>query len=292
MRLATTASVAVAALLITVKLAAWLLTDSVSVLSSLLDSVLDSLASLANFFAVRHALTPADREHRFGHGKAESLSGLAQAAFIGGSAMLLFLEAGRRFFAPQPLEYGLVGIAVMLFAICTTVGLVMFQRHVVARTQSLAIRADALHYASDILLNGSVIASVVLTMWLGWSWIDPLFGIGLGLFILHSAYRIAVESLHALMDRELPDEDRATIRTIATRHPEVRDLHDLRSRRSGITTFIQFHLVMDAALTLKRAHEIADQVERDILAAFPNADVMIHEDPEGVVEQHASIATG
>ncbi len=166
-----------------------------------LDSLLDALASVTNFFAVRHALTPADNEHRFGHGKAESLSGLAQAAFIGGSAMLLFLEAAHRFSAPQALDNGAVGIGVMAFSILVTIGLVALQRRVVARTQSVAVRADALHYASDILLNGSVIVSLVLSMWLDWRIIDPLFGIGLGLFILWSAYQIAVESLHSLMDR-------------------------------------------------------------------------------------------
>jgi ferrous-iron efflux pump FieF len=292
MRLATAASVLVAIVLIAVKLGAWVLTDSVSVLSSLLDSLLDALASLTNFVAVRHALTPADREHRWGHGKAESLSGLAQATFIGGSAMFLFLEAGRRFIDPHAVESGGVGIAVMIFSIVLTLALVMFQRHVVRATKSVAVRADALHYASDLLLNASVIVSLVLSMWLGWAAIDPLFGIGLGLFIMWSAYQIAIESLQALMDRELPDEERAKIRSIALRHPEVRDIHDLRSRRSGMNTFIQFHLEMDANLSLKRAHDIADQVETEIVAAFPNAEVMIHEDPEGVVEQHKTFAPG
>ena len=168
----------------------------------------------------------------------------------------------------------------------------LFRSHVVRATKSVAVRADALHYASDLLLNASVIVSLVLSMWLGWAAIDPLFGIGLGLFIMWSAYQIAIESLQALMDRELPDEERAKIRSIALRHPEVRDIHDLRSRRSGMNTFIQFHLEMDANLSLKRAHDIADQVETEIVAAFPNAEVMIHEDPEGVVEQHKTFAPG
>jgi ferrous-iron efflux pump FieF len=290
MKIATIASIAVAAALIAVKLIAWLLTDSVSVLSSLLDSLLDSLASITNFIAVRHALTPADREHRFGHGKAESLSGLAQAAFVGGSAVLLFLEAGKRFLSPQPIDNGAIGIAVMIFSIVATVGLVTLQRRVIAQTKSVAIRADALHYTSDLLLNGSVILSLLLSMWLGWTVIDPIFGMALGLFILWSAYKIAVESLQALMDHELPDEDRAAIRSIAMKHQGVRNLHDLRSRRSGLQLFVQFHMAMDPSLSLRRAHEIADRVETDIIAAFPNAQVIIHQDPEGFDEPHDSLA--
>jgi ferrous-iron efflux pump FieF len=290
MKLATAASVAVAATLIVVKLGAWILTDSVSVLSSLLDSLLDSLASVTNFIAVRFALTPADREHRFGHGKAESLSGLAQATFVGASAVLLFLEALERFTHPQPLEYGAVGIAVMLFSIAATIGLVAFQRRVILATNSVAVQADRLHYAGDLWLNGSVIVSLLLTTWLGWPLVDPVFGVGLGLFILWSAYKIAVESVHALMDRELPEGERDTIRAIALRHAGVRNLHDLRSRRSGLTPFVQFHLAMDPSLTLREAHIVTEKVEAEIIAAFPNAQVIIHPDPDGFDEPHDTLA--
>lgn len=290
MRRATYASVTVATVLIVIKVVAWVLTGSISVLSSLLDSLLDALASLVNLFAVRHALTPADREHRFGHGKAEPLAGLAQAAFIAGSALLLLVEAIRRLGAPQPVEHGEVGIAVMAISIVLTVALVAYQRHVVSRTGSVAISADRLHYAGDLLLNGSVIVSLVLSGWLGFGFADPLFGIAIGVYILVSAFRIGRSSLDLLMDRELPDERRAEIREIVLRHPGVRSMHDLRTRSSGLSVFIQFHVELDADISLRRAHEISDAVEADVLKAFPNAEVLIHQDPEGVEEPHHSFA--
>ena len=290
MRRATYASVAVAAVLIVIKAAAWVLTGSVSVLSSLLDSLLDALASLVNLFAVRHALTPADREHRFGHGKAEPLAGLAQAAFITGSALLLLVEAVRRLGAPQPVEHGEVGIVVMVVSIVLTIALVAYQRRVAASTGSVAISADRLHYAGDLLLNGSVIVSIVLSAWFGLGMADPLFGIAIGIYILVSAIRIARGSFDLLMDRELPDERRAEIRAIVMKHPDVRSLHDLRTRSSGLDVFIQFHIEMDPEISLRRAHQISDAVEADILKAFPNAEVMIHQDPEGVEEPRRAFA--
>ncbi len=290
MRLATTASVAMALVLIGGKTVAWAFTDSVSVLSSLLDSLLDAAASLINLIAVRHALTPADREHRFGHGKAEPLAGLAQAGFITGSGLLLVSEAVHRIATPQSLEHGEVGIAVMALSIAATIGLVTFQRRVAQRTGSIAISADSLHYASDVLLNGSVIVSIVLTAEMGWLLADPLFGLAIGAWIMWGAWRIARISLNLLMDRELPDGDRRRIRGIAMGHPEVRNLHDLRTRSAGTQIFIQFHLELDGTMTLRRAHEIADQVEREVLAAYPNAEVIIHQDPEGVVEPRRTFA--
>jgi ferrous-iron efflux pump FieF len=290
MRNATYASMAVAVILITAKTAAWFLTDSVSVMSSLLDSLLDAAASLVNLLAVRQALTPADHEHRFGHGKAEPLAGLAQAAFIAGSAVLLALEAIHRFSSPQPVARGEIGIAVMLFAIVLTVALVTYQRHVIRLTGSVAIDADSLHYRGDLLLNGSVILSIVLSMWLGWPIIDPLFGLLVGAYILYSARKIMLLSLDRLMDRELPDADRQRIRDIALRHPEVGAVHDLRTRSAGLDVFIQLHLEMNGEMTLRRSHDIADEVEREILAAFPNAEVIIHQDPAGIEEPQRSFA--
>jgi ferrous-iron efflux pump FieF len=284
MQRATYASVAVAAILILAKAVAWSITESVSVLSSLLDSLLDAVASAVNLFAVHHALTPADREHRFGHGKAEPLAGLAQAAFITGSAILLLLQAAQRLRAPPPIVGGEVGIAVMVLSIVLTFALVAYQRHVVRATGSVAIGAHRLHYAGDMLLNGSVILSLVLSGWFGFRHADPLFGIGIGLYILISALRIGRQSLDLLMDRELPDEQRAKIREIAQRHPEVRNVHDLRTRSSGVDIFVQFHIEMDPQMPLQRAHEVSDAVEREIKAAFPNAEVIIHQDPEGIEE--------
>jgi ferrous-iron efflux pump FieF len=283
-RRATYASTGVAVALIAVKLFAWGSTGSVSLLSSLLDSLLDAAASLLNLFAVRHATTPADREHRFGHGKAEPLAALGQSAFIAGSAALLLAQAIERLINPVPVSHSGIGIAVMVLSIVATIVLVRYQRHVVEHTDSLAIAADSLHYRGDVVLNGSVIVSLLLTELLGWRYVDPLFGVGIAVWIIYNAWQIASGALVHLMDREFPDEERARIRALAQAHPEVRAVHDLRTRAAGPTSFIQLHLEMDGGMTLSRAHEVSDEVERNIRAAFPAAEVIIHQDPEGVEE--------
>ena len=290
MRLATYASVATALTLIVAKLAAWALTGSVAILSTLIDSTLDAAASLVNLWAVRHALTPPDHDHSFGHGKAEPLAGLGQAAFILGSGVLLLVEAVKRFFQPEEVTQGLVGIAVMAFSIVMTLALVAFQKHVLTRANSVAIAADSLHYSGDVLINGSVIVSLAAGMLLGWTFLDPLFAIAIALFLLWNAWGIATGSLDMLMDRELDETERAKIVAIARSHPEVRDLHDLRTRLSGQVGFIQMHLELDPDLPLVRAHAIADHVERAIEAAFPNFEVIIHQDPAGIRETHHGFA--
>lgn len=284
MRLATNAAVAVATLLVVIKAGAWWLTDSVSLLSSLIDSLLDVGASLINLLAVRHSLQPADYEHRFGHGKAEHLAGLGQAAFVAGSAGFLLIEAAGRFARPHAIEYGGTGIAVMVFSIVATVGLVHFQRYVVRKTGSIAIGADSLHYTGDVLINGSVILALVLATSFDLAFMDPLFGIVIALYLLRTAGRIAFASVDPLMDRELLEEDRSRIRTIACAHPEVRDLHDLRTRQSGTMAFIQFHLELNGDMTLREAHRISDEVEMEVAKAFPAAEIIIHEDPQGAME--------
>jgi len=290
MKSATYASVSVAVTLIVAKLGAWIVTDSVAVLSTLIDSLLDAVASVITLFAVHHALVPADREHRFGHGKAEALAALGQAAFITGSACLLVVEAVRRFFQPHEVTRELVGIAVMVLSIVLTLVLVQYQRYVVRKTASVAIGADSLHYVGDLLVNGAVIAALVATAWLGWQWVDPVLALCVAGYILISAWRIARSSLDMLMDRELPDEDRKRIREIVLAHPEVHAFHDLRSRRSGTDTFIQLHIELDGELTVEQAHDISDAVEEEIRAAFPNAEVIIHQDPVGLEEDHAKVA--
>jgi ferrous-iron efflux pump FieF len=287
-RLATYASVAVAALLIAAKFAAWLETGSVALLSSLVDSLLDIAASLVNLIAVRHAMSPADREHRFGHGKAEPLAVLGQSAFITGSAMLLLAEAVRRLIWPIPVENPPAGIAVMVFSIVVTIGLVLYQRFVVRRTGSIAITADELHYRSDVVLNVSVIIALILSSAFDFPILDPLFGAAIGVWIVYSAVRLARLSLFQLMDHELPDDEREKIREIAQSHPDVVAAHDLRTRVAGPTSFIQIHIEMDGALSLLRAHQISDEVEATLRAAYPNSEVIIHQDPEGIEEPRSS----
>jgi ferrous-iron efflux pump FieF len=287
-RRATYAAVAVALVLIAAKFAAWLETGSVALLSSLIDSLLDVAASFVNLVAVRHAMSPADREHRFGHGKAEPLAVLAQSAFITGSALLLLAEAVRRLVQPVAVENLPAGIAVMVFAIVVTIALVLYQRHVVRRTGSIAITADELHYRSDLILNASVIAALAASGLFGLRILDPLFGAAIGAWIIYSAVRLARLSLIQLMDQELPDDERERIRAIAQSHPEVAAVHDLRSRVAGPTAFIQLHIEMDGAMSLIRAHEISDEVEAQLRAAYPNAEIIIHQDPEGVEEPRAN----
>ena len=291
MRRATYASVGVAAILIAAKIIAWAMTDSVSVLSSLLDSLLDVAASLVNLVAVRHSLTPADAEHRFGHGKAEAVAGLVQSAFIAGSALLLLSEAMHRLWAPVPVENGLVGIGVMVLSMALTLALVQYQKFVVRRTGSLAVGADRLHYASDFLLNGGVMVSLAASMFLAIDIVDPLCGLAIGAYILRGSWTIGRGSLDHLMDRELPDATRARIVAIARSHPDIKDVHDLRTRANGSNIHVQLHLEMDGTLTLARAHEAADAVEAAIEAAFPGADVMAHMDPDNVVERARTPAT-
>ncbi len=286
-RRAAIASVTVATLLIVAKAAAWLTTGSISLLSTLIDSTLDLAISLVNLIAIRQAIQPPDKEHRFGHGKAEPLAGLAQAGFVVGSAGFLLVHASERLVRPAPISNTEVGYAVMVVSIVLTLGLVLYQRFVVRRTGSIAISADSLHYSVDLLTNMTVIGGLVLSTQFGWLWADPLIAMAIGVFILHSAWQILKQSLNLLMDRELPDEDRERIRRIARAHPEVIDIHDLRTRSSGTHLFIQFHLELDGNMTLLEAHTISDQVMRELERAFPDAEVLIHEDPHGIIERRA-----
>jgi ferrous-iron efflux pump FieF len=290
MRLATYASVGLAVALIAIKMVAFLLTDSVSLLSTLIDSLLDVAASVVNLVAVRTALVPADAEHRFGHGKAEPLAAMGQSAFIAGSAMFLLVEAGNRLVNPSPIQNSGLGIVVMGISIVVTVILIAFQRHVIRRTNSMAIKADSLHYLSDLFVNSAVIVSLLLWRQLGWTFVDPIFAAGIGCYILLTAWQIARSALDLLMDRELPETARRKIRDIALAHADVRELHDLRTRSSGHATFIQFHLELDGGIPLIRAHAVSDEVEDAILVAFPGAEVIIHQDPAGLPEHRPGFA--
>ena len=285
LRLATYASVSVALFLVAAKFAAWLATDSISLLSTLIDSFLDAGASMINLVAVRHALQPADKEHRFGHGKAESLAGLAQAAFVSGSALFLVLEAGERFTRPRGIENPTAGYAVMILSIVLTLALVVFQKYVIRRTGSLAINADSMHYRMDVLINVSVILSIFLVSRFGLVFVDPLFALAIAAYIFWGAWKIVSASLNVLMDRELAEEDREKILKIADSHADVLGAHDLKTRTSGLNVFIQLHLEMDPDISLRKAHVIAEEVMGKLREAYPSAEVLIHEDPEGVEEK-------
>lgn len=289
MRLATYASVSVAVFLILLKLVAWNQSDSVSLLATLIDSILDAFASIINLFAVKHALTPADKEHRFGHGKAEALAGLSQSLFIAGSALFLLIEVGSNIITPNEIKFPITSMIVVAITILVTLMLVGFQQYVIRKTQSVAISADALHYKSDLLMN----SGVILALWLstiGLSIFDPIIGGIIACYILYSAWSILQTSMDQLMDRELPDDVRANIKKIVCSHPHALGLHDLRTRHSGTMTFIQFHLEIEDELTLFQAHNVSDEVEAMLEETYPSSEIIIHIDPKSVVGKE-SVAT-
>lgn len=285
MRLATWASMAVALILIGAKTTAWLVTDSVSMLSSLIDSALDFVASVVTFIAVRQALVPADSDHRFGHGKAEALAGLAQAGFITASGGGLLLTVADRVLHPHAVQQEMVGVAVSALSVALTLALVAFQNHVVRRTGSLAIGADKAHYKTDLVTNIAVGAALFASSYTRQPLIDAGVAAAVALYMLVSAWQVGREALDVLMDRELPDADRARIKALAIAHAEVRDLHELRTRSAGLTKFIQFHVELDPALSLARAHRIGEEIEASIQREFPGAEIILHVDPVGVPRQ-------
>ena len=277
-KLGTSASVVAAISLIGVKTWGWDQTQSVSLLASLIDSTMDSAASLINFFAIRYAMAPADKEHRFGHGKAEALAGLAQALLILVSIGLLLTQTLGRLWNPLVVENTPMGTSVMLVSMVLTGALVVFQWYVVKRTQSNAIKADSLHYTSDFLMNFGVIIALFLAS-IGYHGADPYFALSIGAFVVYSAWGIAQSAFHLLLDHELSDEQRHLITQLALTQPQVIGMHDLRSRQSGHMQFIQLHLELQENMLLLEAHGVAEALEHRIMAVFPCADVIIHLDP-------------
>ncbi|OHU88654.1 MULTISPECIES: cation diffusion facilitator family transporter [Pseudoalteromonas] len=265
--------------MIATKCWAWLASGSASMLGSLTDSLLDISASMMSFLVLSYALRPADDEHRFGHGKAEALAGLGQAAFIAGSAILLTFHAIERIFNPVVLKNSLLGVWVSLFAIVCTLLVVMVQYQVVKRTHSVAVKADSLHYKGDVLLNLAVLVAILLSNY-GMSKADPIFAIAVAGYLLYNCWDIAKESAGHLMDKELPDEEKAEIELLASSHEDVYGVHELRTRQSGKVKFIQLHLELDDDMPLMRAHAVSDEVVEMIQQAFEGElDVLIHQDP-------------
>lgn len=276
--MATRASVLVALCLLCMKFYAWVVTGSMGILAALVDSLLDLCASLINMIAVRYAMEPADDEHRFGHGKAEALAGLGQAMFIASSAIFLVIYTIERLINPELIESPEVGTWVMFISLVVTFLLVSFQRYVVKMTGSVAIKADSLHYAADFLTNIGILVGLGL-YYAGWLYADPVIAMLIGVYIFKSALEIAYESVQLLLDRELPEEEQQKILDIALSHPFVIEVHDLRTRQSGQTKFIQFHMVLNGTISLTEAHDLSDLVHHSVEAAFPEADIFIHQDP-------------
>jgi len=272
----------VASILLVTKLLVWWQTGSVTLLASLVDSLLDLAASFTSLIILNYSLQPADDEHSFGHGKAESLAALAQSMFIAGSSFFLVISGIERFFHPQDLVEPVLGVWVSVFAIILTGALVAYQKWVVKQTGSQAIKADSLHYQSDLLMNGTVMFALIISN-MGWPIADAVFGIAIGLYILKSAWQIAYQAVQSLLDHRLPMSELQQIEDIVLAVDDVQGFHQLRTRMSGETRFIQMHLELDDNLKLITAHQIADKVEALLLKAFPNADILIHQDPLSVV---------
>jgi ferrous-iron efflux pump FieF len=254
-------------------------------LASLIDSIMDSAASLINFFAVRYAMAPADKEHRFGHGKAEALAGLAQALLILISIGLLLSQTLGRLWDPVMVEKTPLGISVMIASMVLTAALIVLQQHVIKRTQSTAIEADSLHYVSDLFMNFGVIIALVLAAY-GFYGADPYLALGISAYVVYSAWGIARTAFHLLLDHELSDEERLIITQLALTQPLVLGMHDLRSRQSGHMQFIQLHLDLQDDMLLMHAHDVANALEQRIIEAFPYADVIIHLDPVSVTTKN------
>ena len=282
MRRAARASLLVSLLLVALKGVAYFASDSVSMLASLADSALDLFTATLNMYAIHEALAPADAEHRFGHGKAEPLAGLAQGAFITASALFLVIQAASRIVHPQPIEHSVLALCVMSISIAAAIWLVLYQRQVVKRTGSLAVSADQTHYFGDLATNIGVVVAILLTAELGWLLADPIIALMVAAVLVGSAWLVFRQSLDQLMDHELPDEDRKRIIATVLRHRDVRALHELKTRKAGLFTFIQVHIELDPEMRLARAHFVSDEVEKALCAEFPGAEVIIHQDPVGL----------
>jgi len=278
------ASVASALFLLVLKTYAAWATASVAMLGSLADTGLDLIASLVTLFGVRVAAMPADREHRFGHGKAEALAALTQVVLISISAIGIFWRAIARLVHDERTANAEYGIAVSIVAILLTLALVAYQRSVVRRTGSVAIRTDNVHYQSDLFLNLSVIAALALDQYAGFTGADPLFGIGIALWLVWGAWQVSSHALDQLMDREWPEEKRMRFLAIACSRPEAKGIHDLRTRSSGAHDFAQFHIYVDPEMSVQAAHDIVEAIEEDLEREFPGCEVLIHLDPEGHVD--------
>ncbi|MEQ7873951.1 cation diffusion facilitator family transporter [Sphingomonas sp. ASV193] len=288
---AAVASVTSAIVLIALKAIAASKTGSVAMLGSLADSGLDLMASLVTLAGVRIAAQPADREHRFGHGKAEALVAMVQVILIALSALAIFARSANRLAGGQQTQDAEFGIVVSLIAIVLTFGLTSYQRYVVRRTESVAISTDHAHYQSDLLLNGSVVLALALEQMLHLKGADALFGIGIALWLGWNAYGASKEAIGQLMDREWPDEERAAFLAAAADYPELEGLHDLRTRSSGTHRFVQFHAWVPGEWTVEHAHTVMDRVEEALQARFPNTEIIIHLDPEGHTDRETMLSS-
>ncbi|KGQ57148.1 cation diffusion facilitator family transporter [Gallibacterium anatis] len=276
--------------LVSIKAIAWWKTGSVSILAAITDSLLDLLASFTNMLILRFALMPADDNHSFGHGKAESLASLAQGMFICGSVVFLFLQGIQRLHSPEITDHNIWGIAVTIVSVIMTAILVSFQKYTIKRTDSPAIKADSLHYQTDLFMNLGILIALVISYY-GFVMADAICALIIAVYILINALKMVAESVQMLLDVALPEEEIAEIKKIAQRHPKVLGVHDIKTRRAGAVRFIQLHLELEDHLPLIVAHDITEELEQELQQAFPNSDIMIHQEPTTVVKQEMAQTT-
>ncbi|WP_019960523.1 cation diffusion facilitator family transporter [Woodsholea maritima] len=285
---ATRLSVIVASILVVAKIGAWWLSGSVAMLASLADSALDLAASLTAFFAVRYAATPADEEHRHGHGKAEAMASFLQGLLVAGSAAYLVYESGKRLINPEPIQHGLIALGVMVLSIVMTLGLVWAQTQALKKSHSLAVSGDRAHYMADLGSNLAVMVGLIGAGLLGFTRADPIIGLLVALWLFKTAWDVITGAADHLMDKELPDEEREAILRLAREDAQVLGVHNLRTRAAGPFVHIQIHMDLDPTLTLDEAHKIIVAAEKRIMSAFPAADILIHPDPRGHAEPHGN----
>ena len=288
-RSAAFASISMAAVLVVIKgWAAWS-TGSTAMLGSLADTALDLVASLATLAGVWVAGQPADDNHRFGHGKAEALSAMLQVVLIAISAISLAVHAGQELFAAAPVSAPGDGIIVSAIAIVMTLALVAWQRRVVARTGSIAIAADQVHYQADLVVNFAVIAALLLTRYAHWTRADPVLGLAIAVWLGWGAWNASQAAIVQLMDHEWPEEKKARFLNVLARHPDLHGVHDLRTRTAGNRDFVQFHLWVDGAMTVAEAHQVMDGIEARLAVEFPGLEILIHPDPDGHVDHNGAV---
>ena len=281
---ASIASLLVASTLIVLKYYAWVTTSSVSMLGSLADSLIDFLASVFVFIAITYSFLPADEKHRFGYGKSEGLAAFIQSLLIGISGIYVFIEAIKRLLNPSQINQPNIAIWIILVSIVLTIALIMYQRYVVKKSQSMAIESDQYHYLTDTFINLSVLFSIVITGWTRFTFIDAVVGLLISGVVLYTAFILLKKSFKILLDQEIQSSHRDQIRKIALQHPQVLGFHDLRTRDTGRKYIIQFHLELDPKMSLLESHRITDEVTDNILDVYPNSELIIHTDPLGIDE--------
>jgi ferrous-iron efflux pump FieF len=281
-RFASIVALAVALVLVAVKVWAWLATGSISLLTSAADGLVDVVASLVTFAGVRYAGRPVDRGHRYGHGKAEAVAAFVQALLLAGAAVGLGIQSVTRLFVPQPLTEIGFGLWVIIASSVAACGLVAMQTYVVKRTGSTAIAADRAHYMTDVAVNIAVLVALVLERFLAWNRADAIGALAISCYMLWNARGMALHALIQLLDRELDTSDRERIKSAVLGCEGVQAVHDIRTRNGGDRVFVEFHLEVDGAMSVEKGHSIGDRAEDAVRSIFQAADVVAHLEPAGI----------